>query len=84
MNVITINFCLIALIEKGWIKMGNFSKNTDKLSCAHLLTPTVAAEKATLTKRLLQRKMTDYKKLHEKIWLLRHEAQMQTLATLKS
>jgi predicted transcriptional regulator len=24
-NVSTINFCLKALVEKGWIKMGNFS-----------------------------------------------------------
>jgi DNA-binding Lrp family transcriptional regulator len=31
-NVSTINFCLKALVEKGWIKMGNFSKNPDKLS----------------------------------------------------
>jgi len=27
------------LVEKGWIKMGNFSKNPDKLSYAYLLTP---------------------------------------------
>ena len=31
-NVSSINFCLKALAEKGWIKMGNFSKNPDKLS----------------------------------------------------
>ena len=26
-NVSSINFCLKALVEKGWIKVGNFSKN---------------------------------------------------------
>lgn len=26
-NVSSINFCVKALVEKGWIKMGNFSKN---------------------------------------------------------
>jgi predicted transcriptional regulator len=30
-NVSSINFCLKALVEKGWIKMGNFSRNPDKL-----------------------------------------------------
>lgn len=36
-NVSTINFCLKALVAKGWIEMGNFSKNPDKLSYAYLL-----------------------------------------------
>ena len=66
-NVSTINFCLKALVEKGWIKMGNFSKNPDKLSYAYLLTPTGVAEKAALTKRFLQRKMTEYEKLRGEI-----------------
>ena len=47
-NVSTIIFCLKALVEKGWIKMGNFSKNPDKLSYAYLLTPAGVAEKAVL------------------------------------
>jgi EPS-associated MarR family transcriptional regulator len=50
-NVSSINFCLKALVEKGWIKVGNFSKNPDKLGYAYLLTPTGIAEKAALTKR---------------------------------
>jgi EPS-associated MarR family transcriptional regulator len=62
-NVSSINFCLKALVEKGWIKMGNFSKNPDKLSYAYLLTPTGVAEKAVLTRRFLQRKMAEYEKL---------------------
>ena len=52
-------FCLKALVEKGWIKMDNFSKNPDKLIYAYLLTPTGVAEKAVLTRRFLQRKMAD-------------------------
>jgi EPS-associated MarR family transcriptional regulator len=66
-NVSTINFCLKALVEKGWIKMGNFSKNPDKLSYAYLLTPTGVAEKAVLTRRFLQRKMAEYEKLRGEI-----------------
>ena len=79
-NVSTINFCLKALVEKGWIKTGNFSKNPDKLSYAYLLTPTGAAEKAVLTRRFLQRKMAEYEKLRGEIGALQLEADRQTPA----
>jgi EPS-associated MarR family transcriptional regulator len=74
-NVSSINFCLKALVEKGWIKMGNFSKNPDKLSYAYLLTPTGVAEKAVLTRRFLQRKMAEYEKLREEIEALQLESE---------
>jgi EPS-associated MarR family transcriptional regulator len=73
-NVSTINFCLKALVEKGWIKMGNFSQNPDKLSYAYLLTPTGVAEKAVLTRRFLQRKMAEYEKLRGDIEALQLKA----------
>jgi EPS-associated MarR family transcriptional regulator len=63
------------LVEKGWIKMGNFSKNPDKLSYAYLLTPTGVAEKAVLTRRFLQRKMAEYEKLRGEIEALQLEAE---------
>jgi EPS-associated MarR family transcriptional regulator len=73
-STINFNFCLKALVEKGWIKMGNFSKNPDKLSYAYLLTPTGVAEKAVLTRRFLQRKMAEYEKLRGEIEALQLEA----------
>jgi EPS-associated MarR family transcriptional regulator len=72
-NVSSINFCLKALAESGWIKMGNFSRNPDKLSYAYLLTPTGVAEKAVLTRRFLQRKMAEYEKLREEIEALQRD-----------
>ncbi len=77
-NVISINFCLKALVENGWIKMGNFSKNPDKLSYAYLLTPTGVAEKASLTKRFVQRKMAEYEKLRGEIEALQLETDQAT------
>ena len=74
-NVSSINFCLKALVEKGWIKMGNFSKNPDKLNYAYLLTPTGVAEKALLTRRFLQRKMVEYEELSEEIEALQLKAE---------
>jgi EPS-associated MarR family transcriptional regulator len=77
-NVSSINFCLKALAEKGWIKMGNFSKNPDKLGYAYLLTPTGMAEKAALTNRFLQRKMAEYEKLRGEIEALKLDVQVET------
>jgi EPS-associated MarR family transcriptional regulator len=79
-NVSTINFCLKALVEKGWIKMGNFSNNPDKLSYAYLLTPTGVAEKAVLTRRFLQRKMAEYEKLRGEIDALLRETDQSSPA----
>lgn len=77
-NLSSINFCLKALVEKGWIKMGNFSKNPEKLSYAYLLTPTGVAEKAVLTRRFLHRKMAEYEKLRGEIEALQLEAKQAT------
>ena len=68
-----VNYCLKALAEKGWIKMGNFSKNPDKLSYTYLLTPTGLSEKAALTRRFLHRKMAEYEKLKTEIEALQLE-----------
>lgn len=73
-NVSIINFCLKALVEKGWIKMDNFSKNPDRLSYAYLLTSTGVSETAALTRRFLQRKMNKYENLRGKIEVLQLES----------
>ena len=44
-----VNYCLRALIDKGFVKAGNFKRNTDKLSYLYLLTPRGIEEKASLT-----------------------------------
>lgn len=74
MSLSGIHYCIGALAEKGWIKMGNFSKNPDKLGYAYLLTPTGVAEKAALTKRFLARKMAEYERLRGEIETLQFEA----------
>jgi EPS-associated MarR family transcriptional regulator len=66
-SVSGINYCIKALIEKGWLKMGNFANNPNKLNYAYLLTPAGVSEKAALTARFLKRKMAEYDKLREEI-----------------
>ncbi len=73
-NVSTIHFCLKALVEKGWIKASNFSKSPNKLGYAYLLTPTGVSEKAALTRRFLQRKIAEHKKLQTEIEALQSES----------
>ena len=72
-SVSGLNYCLKALIDKGWVKIQNFSKNNNKLSYSYLLTPTGIAEKASLTSRFLHRKMQEYEALKKEIKHIKQE-----------
>ena len=63
----TINFCFQALVEKGLVKMQNFSQSTNKLRYAYLLMPAGVAEKSKLTAEFLRRKVTEYEALQIEI-----------------
>ena len=69
----SVNYCLKAFIEKGLIKLGNFSAAPDKRRYAYILTPKGVREKATLTRRFLRRKMVEYDALAAEIAALREE-----------
>lgn len=62
-----LNYVLRALIDKGWIKAGNFSRNHNKLSYAYLLTPSGIEAKARLTRDFLARKLHEYDRLRTEI-----------------
>jgi EPS-associated MarR family transcriptional regulator len=62
-----LNYCLKALVAKGWVKAGNFSRNPDKKKYAYLLTPQGIEAKARLTVQFLQIKMRDYDALRREI-----------------
>ena len=72
-----LNYCLKALIDKGWVKMQNFSQSKNKFGYVYILTPTGMAEKAALTSRFLKRKMSDYEALKAEIEALVHEIDTQ-------
>ncbi len=65
------NYCLKALVEKGWVKLENFQKNPKKLGYLYLLTPMGIAARAQLTAKFLQRKMAEYEALRAEIDQLR-------------
>ena len=62
-----VNYCLKALIDKGLIKAGRFSRNPNKRQYAYLLTPQGIASKAVLAAHFLERKMTQYESLKREI-----------------
>ncbi len=68
-----LNYCLKAFMEKGWVKMQNFSASNNKLGYAYILTPAGLTEKARLTGRFLQRKQAEYEALRKEIDALSRE-----------
>jgi len=60
-------------VEKGWVKVGNFGRNPNKLGYAYLLTPRGIDAKTRLTKAFLARKMREYDQLREQIAGLQRE-----------
>lgn len=63
MSVGGLNYCLNALIDKGLVKMQNFSNSKNKFKYVYLLTPMGIAEKVALTTRFINRKMEEYETL---------------------
>ena len=75
MSVGGLNYCLNALIDKGFVKMANFSKSKNKFKYVYLLTPQGITEKLALTSRFLKRKMEEYDALKVEIETLRSEVE---------
>jgi len=69
-----LNYCLKALIDKGWVKMQNFSQSKNKFGYIYILTPKGLAHKAFLTGLFLQRKMSEFEALKAEIVQLQSEA----------
>lgn len=61
------HYCIKALIDKGLVKVGNFSHNQRKLEYAYLLTPSGMRSKAMLTAHFLERKAAEYAMLKSEL-----------------
>jgi EPS-associated MarR family transcriptional regulator len=68
------HYALTALIETGLVKLGNFGAAPDKRRYAYILTPQGVAEKASITRRFLARKVAEYEALRAEIEALQREA----------
>ena len=67
------NYCVQALLQKGWVKATNFANNRNKGAYRYLLTPSGLEAKARLTARFLQRKLAEYEALEQEIAQLQAE-----------
>jgi len=69
-----VNCCLQRPISKGWIKLTNFSRSSNKLSYMSRLTPIVMEQKVTLTTSFLKTKLDEFEILKDEISQLKlHE-----------
>ena len=68
-----VNYAVKALVERGLVKMKNFSRSDHKASYLYVLTPSGIAEKASLASALLSRKLEEYELLMTEISDLRRE-----------
>lgn len=75
-----IHYVMNALIDKGLVKLGNFTAAEDKRRYAYVLTPKGIARKVALTQAFLVRKMEEYEALKEEIEKLRTEGNDPHLA----
>ncbi|RYZ76362.1 MAG: MarR family EPS-associated transcriptional regulator [Proteobacteria bacterium] len=73
-----LNYCLKALMEKGLVKMKNFTCSKNKFGYVYVLTPSGMAEKAAITRRFLQRKIAEYEALRLEIEDLTSEVETST------
>ena len=70
-----VNYCVRALIHRGWIKAARFQKSRNKLAYRYLLTARGLEHKALLTGRFLRVKMQQYEVLRAEIEQLRREVE---------
>lgn len=67
------NYCLKALVQVGWVKVGNFARSKQKTNYVYVLTPEGIKEKAALTVRFLERKQLQYDQLKQEVEALKAE-----------
>jgi len=67
------NYCLQALIEKGFIKARNFQNSNNKRAYLYILTPRGIEAKASISVAFLRRKVEEYERLKGEIAQLRRE-----------
>ncbi len=67
------NYCLRALMGRGWVKMANFRRSPNKMGYAYLLTPRGIDEKARFAVHFLRHKLDEFDALKAEIQRLKME-----------
>ena len=69
-----VNYCVKALVQKGWIKARNFKNSNNKLAYTYYLTPRGIDEKTQLAIEFLKVKLREVKALREEINEIQRQA----------
>ena len=69
------NYCVRAVVKKGWVKVQNFRSSSRKSAYMYMLTPKGVAAKGRITKRFLDRKVEEYERLQKEIQQFRAEVE---------
>ena len=75
MSLGAMNYCMKALISKGWVKAGHFAKNPDRSVYLYLLTPKGVMQKSKLALDFLKRKKLEYDALKREIERISREVE---------
>ena len=75
-------YCLLELIDKGFVKFKNFTRSTSKSQYIYQLTPKGLTSKTALTIKFLERKRQEYNDLKKEI--ARMEVELQISETKRS
>lgn len=62
-----LNYCLNALVEKGFVKINNFNASKNKARYIYVLTLRGLREKTKLTINFMKRKMNEYEELNKEL-----------------
>ncbi|QNN69252.1 MarR family EPS-associated transcriptional regulator [Thermomonas carbonis] len=67
------NYCLRALIDRGWVKVNNFRTSQNKLAYAYVLTSKGLQAKLSAAARFLKSRQAEFVRLEREIAELRDE-----------
>jgi len=68
-----VNYCLKALADRGWLKLINFRNSPSKLRYVYTVTPSGLAQRASIARRFLRRKIAEFERLKMQIERLERE-----------
>ena len=72
-----VNYALKALVERGFVKAGNFGRSENKAAYLYLLTPEGIAQKSALAATFLSRKLEEYEVLKRELKTLKREVNLE-------
>ena len=71
------HYCVTALVEKGFVKLQNFTNSRTKANYLYRLTPSGIRAKASLAVQFLERKRKEYQELKDEIERLENDLRLE-------